>query len=220
MARALAPHQLVERSITKKYRRELWNPFIEAVKTYRLINEGDCLAVPLQNEAAQLLLAKLLQQLQRVSEVPFDVCFYAENERAAATAETLHIPLSTTPQGVKTALAVTRTDAVEHLLSRMLFDGVTEGILPKTVEASGVTVLPLFCVSRAAVDAWAQYNALSVEAPAETERLRQVRQLTAELQRKNPDFERNVFQSLHALCLNTFPAYTYHGESHTISEDF
>ena len=44
MARTLAPHQLIERSIIKKYRKELWNPFIAAVKRYELIQDGDKIA--------------------------------------------------------------------------------------------------------------------------------------------------------------------------------
>ena len=45
MKRELTPVQLIERSITKKYRKEIWNPFVEAVKRYDLINSGDKIAV-------------------------------------------------------------------------------------------------------------------------------------------------------------------------------
>ena len=44
MARELTRAQLVERSIIKKYRKELWNPFILAVKRYELVKEGDRIA--------------------------------------------------------------------------------------------------------------------------------------------------------------------------------
>ena len=40
MARELSRRQLIERSIIKKYRKELWNPFIAAVKRYQLIQAG------------------------------------------------------------------------------------------------------------------------------------------------------------------------------------
>ena len=35
----------IERSIIKKYRKSIWNPFVGAVKEYGLINEGDRIAV-------------------------------------------------------------------------------------------------------------------------------------------------------------------------------
>ena len=37
MKREMEPYQLIERSIIKKYRKELWTPFIVAVKRYELI---------------------------------------------------------------------------------------------------------------------------------------------------------------------------------------
>ena len=39
MKRELEPHQLIERSLIKKYRKSIWNPFIAAVKRYNLIEE-------------------------------------------------------------------------------------------------------------------------------------------------------------------------------------
>ena len=72
MPRELTPAQLVERSIQKKYRKELWTPFILAVKRYELIQEGDRVAVCVSGGKDSMLLAKLVQLLQRYSEVPFE----------------------------------------------------------------------------------------------------------------------------------------------------
>lgn len=72
MARQLSRQQLIERSIVKKYRKELWNPFIAAVKRYELIQAGDRVAVCVSGGKDSMLQAKLMQQLQRVSEVPFE----------------------------------------------------------------------------------------------------------------------------------------------------
>ena len=44
MKREMEPYQLIERSIIKKYRKELWTPFIVAVKRYELIKAGDKIA--------------------------------------------------------------------------------------------------------------------------------------------------------------------------------
>ena len=73
--RELTKCQLVERSIIKKYREELWNPFVAAVNRYELINEGDRVAVCISGGKDSMLMAKLMQQLHRNSEVPFDVVF-------------------------------------------------------------------------------------------------------------------------------------------------
>lgn len=75
MPRELSRCQLIERSIIKKYREELWNPFILAVKRYELVNEGDKIAVCISGGKDSMLLAKLMQQLQRVSIVPFQAVY-------------------------------------------------------------------------------------------------------------------------------------------------
>ena len=77
MPRELTPTQLIERSIQKKYRKELWTPFILAVKRYALIQEGDRVAVCVSGGKDSMLLAKLMQLLQRHSDVPFEVKFLA-----------------------------------------------------------------------------------------------------------------------------------------------
>lgn len=45
MKRELCFSQEVERSITKKYRKQIWNPFVAAVKRYELIQPGDKISV-------------------------------------------------------------------------------------------------------------------------------------------------------------------------------
>ena len=75
MARELSKCQEVERSIIKKYRKELWNPFIAAVKRYELVNEGDKVAVCISGGKDSMLLAKLMQQLHQNSEIPFEIVF-------------------------------------------------------------------------------------------------------------------------------------------------
>ena len=59
------------RSVLKKYRKEIWAPFISAIKEYRLIEEGDVIAVCISGGKDSALLAVLMKQLQRYSDVPF-----------------------------------------------------------------------------------------------------------------------------------------------------
>ncbi len=66
--------QLIERSIIKKYRKSIWNPFIGGLKQYRMIQAGDKIGVCISGGKDSMLLAKCLQELQRHgSEVPFDL---------------------------------------------------------------------------------------------------------------------------------------------------
>ncbi|MCL2838493.1 MAG: tRNA 2-thiocytidine biosynthesis protein TtcA [Oscillospiraceae bacterium] len=75
MKRELTQAQIIERSIIKKFRKELWTPFVKGVKEYELIKEGDKIAVCISGGKDSMLLAKLLQQLRRHSDVPFELVF-------------------------------------------------------------------------------------------------------------------------------------------------
>ncbi len=73
MSKTLTATEQIERSINKKYRKSIWNPFVEAVKNYRLIEENDKIAVCISGGKDSLLLAVLIKLLRRYSEFPFDV---------------------------------------------------------------------------------------------------------------------------------------------------
>lgn len=60
MSRKLEAHQIIERSIIKKYRKELWNPFVYAVKKYELIQAGDKIAICISGGKDSMLMAKLM----------------------------------------------------------------------------------------------------------------------------------------------------------------
>ena len=65
MPKELTRAQLAERSISKKFRKEIWNKLIEAVKTYKLIEKGDKIAVCISGGKDSMLLAVLMKMLQR-----------------------------------------------------------------------------------------------------------------------------------------------------------
>ena len=75
MPKVLEKHQQIERSIITTYRKTLWSPFVLAVKKYRLIEKNDKIAVCISGGKDSMLLAKLMQELHRHSEIPFELVF-------------------------------------------------------------------------------------------------------------------------------------------------
>ncbi len=73
MARELTECGMIERSLTLKFRKRIWHPFIEAMKRYELVSEGDRVAVCISGGKDSMLLAKLMQMLQRYSDYPFEL---------------------------------------------------------------------------------------------------------------------------------------------------
>lgn len=66
-------HISVEKSIIKKFRKSIWNRFIMGIKEYKMINEGDKIAVCISGGKDSVLLAKCIQYLQKYSETHFQV---------------------------------------------------------------------------------------------------------------------------------------------------
>lgn len=61
----------IERSIIKKYRKEIWSRFVKAVQEYELIKEEDHIMVCISGGKDSFLLAKCIQELQRHGKVKF-----------------------------------------------------------------------------------------------------------------------------------------------------
>lgn len=73
--RELEKYVEIERSIIKKYRKTIWSNFIASVQEYELIKENDKIAVCISGGKDSWLMAKCMQQLQKFSQVPFELVF-------------------------------------------------------------------------------------------------------------------------------------------------
>ncbi|MBR1863178.1 MAG: tRNA 2-thiocytidine biosynthesis protein TtcA [Ruminococcus sp.] len=62
-----------ELSLIKKYRQGIWSRFLKGVKEYKLIEEGDRIAVCISGGKDSMLMAVCMKRLQRYSKVPFEV---------------------------------------------------------------------------------------------------------------------------------------------------
>ena len=69
----------VERSIIKRFRKEIWAKFVKAVKDYKLINEGDKVMVCISGGKDSFLLAKCVEELKKHGGVNFDACYVCMN---------------------------------------------------------------------------------------------------------------------------------------------
>ncbi len=127
MAKQLEKYQEIERSIITTYRKTIWSPFVLAVKKYRLIESGDKIAVCISGGKDSMLLAKLMQELQRHSEVPFELVFLVmdpgynvENRvRIEDNAKLLNVPITVFESDVFAAADAAAAEAPCYLCARM-----------------------------------------------------------------------------------------------------
>lgn len=278
MSRELKPYQLIERSIVKKYRSELWAPFIEAVKRYKLISEGDRIAVCISGGKDSMLMAKLMQMLQRFSEVPFELIYLvmdpgynpANRRKIEDNAALLNIPIEIFESNIfavadrveespcylcarmrrgylynnakirgcnKIALGHHMNDVIETTLLGMLYSSQLQGMMPKLKSRNfeGMELIrPLYCIREEDIIAWKRYNGLEFLQCAcrFTERIhesgdgvgdskrQEVKALIKSLKKDNPNVEKSIFNSIHAVCTETFPGLKYGGGEHSFLDDY
>ncbi len=273
MGRELTRCQLVERSMIKKYRKELWNPFILAVKRYELVQGGDKIAVCISGGKDSMLLAKLMQQLQKVSIVPFEAVYLvmdpgyspANRQKIIDNAALLEVPIQIRDSNIfsvanstghspcylcarmrrghlysmakelgcnKIALGHHFSDVVETTVMGMLYGGQLQAMMPKlhSTNFEGMELIrPMYCIHEEDVIAWARYNDLSflqcacrftenAEQGQGSSKRQEVKQLLKRLRQDSPQVEKNVFQAIHNLQLDTFPGYKTGGVEHSFLE--
>ena len=72
-------NEVIERSIVKTYKKEIWGRFIKAIKGFKLINNGDKIAVCISGGKDSFLLAKCMQEYRKHGVVNFDLVFICMN---------------------------------------------------------------------------------------------------------------------------------------------
>lgn len=95
-------YQEVEKALTKEYRKKIWRPFLSAMKDYKLVNDGDRIAVCISGGKDSMLMAKCMQELKRHSPTDFELAFLVmdpgytpENrQRIIENAALLNIPIT------------------------------------------------------------------------------------------------------------------------------
>ena len=278
MKRDLQPHELIERSIIKKFRKTIWNPFTLAVRQYQLIQPGDRIAVCISDGKDSMLMAKLMQLLQRYSEVPFEVVFlvmdpgYNEINRnkIESNAALLHIPITVFETDVfavannseknpcylcarmrrgylyskaqelgcnKIALGHHFNDVIETTVMSMFYGSQMQAMLPKlhSTNFAGMELIrPLYCIHEEDILAWKQYNDLEFiqcacrftenctmcDNGGGGSKRQEVKILLRRLRRDNPNIERSIFNSIHAVNLDMMPSYKSGGVLHSFLDDY
>ena len=275
MARELERYQIIERSIITRFRKALWNPFIAAVKRYELILPGDRVAVCISGGKDSMLLAKLMQQLLRHSDAPFEAEFLvmdpgynpANRQRVEENAALLHVPVTIFDSDIfeiansvdhspcylcarmrrgwlyskakelgcnKIALGHHFNDVIETTLLGMFYGSQLQGMLPKlhSTNFEGMELIrPLYCVREEDIIAWAHYNGLEflqcacrfTENSASgvgVSKRQEIKHLIRRLRETDPNIDQSIFNSIHAVALDTFPGWKSEHVHHSFLEEY
>lgn len=69
----------IEKSIIKKYRKEIWSKFVKAINDYQLIKENDKIMVCISGGKDSFLMAKCFQEIKKHGKIHFDIQFIVMN---------------------------------------------------------------------------------------------------------------------------------------------
>lgn len=295
MGRQLEAYEQMERSLIKQYRKRLWNPFIYGVKRYELVRSGDRIAVCISGGKDSFVMAKLMQELHRHSDVPFDALYLAMDPGYSAAnrrkieenAALLRIPVTIFSSDIfsaanaseknpcylcarmrrgtlykkarelgcnKIALGHHFNDVIETTVMGMFYGSQLQGMMPKlhSTNFPGMELVrPLYCVHEDDIIAWGRHWGLDFlqcacrfteraekgEASGEggeksgagggkparnagLSKRKEIKLLLRRLKEANPNIEKSVFQSIHNLSLDTFPAYKTKGAERSFLETY
>jgi tRNA(Ile)-lysidine synthase TilS/MesJ/rhodanese-related sulfurtransferase len=92
----------IERSLRKKFHKNIFSKFAKAINEYELVKENDKIAVCISGGKDSMLMAKLFQELRRHNKFPFELVFlvmdpgYNEMNRQVieSNAQLLNIPIT------------------------------------------------------------------------------------------------------------------------------
>ena len=278
MGKLLEPSQNIERSIMKKYRKELWNPFIKAVKNYELVQENDKIAVCISGGKDSMLMAKLMQLLQRYGDVPFELTFlvmdpgYNEKNRKKIeeNAKILNVPITVFETNIfdvansvdkspcylcarmrrgylysrakelgcnKIALGHHFDDVIETTLIGMFYASQLKAMIPKlhSTNFEGMELIrPMYCIHEEDIIAWMNYNGLEFIQCAcrftenytlnnnegGMSKRQEIKMLIRQLKKDNPLIDKSIFNSIHAVSLDTMPGYKTHGKIYSFLDNY
>ncbi len=92
----------IEKSLRKKFHKEIWCKFTKAINEYELVQDGDKIAVCISGGKDSMLMAKLFQELKRHRQIAFEVEYLVMNpgynqvnyDQILANAKQLEIPIT------------------------------------------------------------------------------------------------------------------------------
>ena len=254
-----------EHSLQTTFRRDIWGKFKKAIWDYKLIKDGDKVAVCISGGKDSMLMAKLFQELKKYSRIKFEVEYIvmdpgynADNRKIIEdNAKNLGIPIRIFESDIfesvyyverypcylcarmrrghlyhyakelgcnKIALGHHYDDMIETILMGMLYGAQVQTMMPKlhSTNFEGMELIrPMYLIRENDIKRWRDFNGLNFIRCAckftddcttcnnEENRSKRVeiKELIAELKKKNPEVEQHIFKSVENVNLSTVIAY-------------
>lgn len=269
----------VEKSIRKKFHKQLFSKFAKAINEYELVQEGDKIAVCISGGKDSMLMAKLFQELKWHNKFPFELVFLVMDPGYNAVnrqiiennAKMLNIPITIFESDIfdsvfniekspcylcarmrrghlyskakelgcnKIALGHHYDDVIETILMGMLYGAQVQTMMPKLHSANfeGMELIrPMYLIREDDIKHWRDYNELyfiqcacrftdtcstcNPDGSSSSKRM-EVKHMIAQMKKKNPFVESNIFRSVENVNLDTVIGYKQGGVRHHFLDEY
>ena len=227
--------QEIEKSIRKKFHKQIFSKFVKAIKTYDLVQENDKIAICISGGKDSMLMAKLFQELKRHNKFHFDLVFlvmdpgYNEMNRQIIenNAKLLDIPVTVFESDIFDAVYEIEKSPC-YLCARM-----RRGYLYSKAKELGCNKIAL--IREDDIKHWRDYNGLhfiqcackftdtcttcNPDGVTKSKRM-ETKQLIAKMKEINPYVESNIFKSVENVNLKTIIAYKKDGVKHSFLDTY
>lgn len=117
----------IERSIIKKFRKEIWCKFTKAIRDYELIKDNDKIMVCISGGKDSFLMAKCFQEIQRHGKISFEAYYVVMNpgytkkhlEQIKNNAKILNIPIEIFNSDIFESVEVMKAKSPCYMCARM-----------------------------------------------------------------------------------------------------
>ena len=230
--------QEIEKSIRKKFHKQIFSKFVKAIKTYDLVQENDKIAICISGGKDSMLMAKLFQELKRHNKFHFDLVFlvmdpgYNEMNRQIIENKAKELGCN------KIALGHHYDDVIETILMGMLYGAQVQTMMPKlhSTNFEGMELIrPMYLIREDDIKHWRDYNGLhfiqcackftdtcttcNPDGVTKSKRM-ETKQLIAKMKEINPYVESNIFKSVENVNLKTIIAYKKDGVKHSFLDTY
>ena len=95
-------YEEIEQTITKRFRKEIWKMFVKGISEYKMIQDGDKIAVCISGGKDSMLMAKCFQEIKKHRKMNFELEFIVMNpgyneenkQKIIDNAKILNVPIT------------------------------------------------------------------------------------------------------------------------------
>ena len=209
-------YQEIERSIIKKFRKDIWSKFVKAVQEFELIKENDKIMVCISggkdsflNINLEIFESDIFDIVDQVDKSPCYLCARMRRGCLYSKAEELGCN--------KIALGHHFDDVIETTLLSMFYGAEIKTMMPKlhSDNFEGLELIrPMYLVKEESVISWAKYNSLNFincacKFTSETfydennsSKRKEIKNLIKQMKKSNPNVDYNIYKALDNVNLN------------------